>query len=277
MCFTKLSILVFYLRVFPARRERWLSWGTIVFVILFTIPMLIGDVLQCNPITHQSFFNPGVVCLTPTPFLIASTVLHTVTDGWLILMVIPVVLTLRIPFWQKCVLMGVLSLGVFFILFSILRITSILRTDGRSDVTWILAGFDIWSILEVAIGLICACAPTIRPLLQKIFPNFLTSRISSTARTNLTMTGQRISEIELGAQNLEAPRSFASRIGACKKASWLSESVEEERMVLKQGRMVRRTGSVDTDIYGMSKGLSKSFSEADSLGEGVSGMLQSTS
>jgi hypothetical protein len=80
--------------VFPARREKWLSWGMIVFVVLFTIPMLIGDVLQCNPITHQSFFNPDVICFKPTPFLISSTVLHTVTDGWLILMVVLVVLTL---------------------------------------------------------------------------------------------------------------------------------------------------------------------------------------
>jgi hypothetical protein len=44
LCLTKISILVFYLRVFPGKREKWMTWSTIVFVIAFGILIIIMDV-----------------------------------------------------------------------------------------------------------------------------------------------------------------------------------------------------------------------------------------
>ncbi|KAH8650939.1 hypothetical protein BGZ60DRAFT_351088, partial [Tricladium varicosporioides] len=164
LCLTKLSILVFYLRAFPAKREQWMTVGTIIFVTSFSIPLIIGDALQCNPITGQSFVMPGIFCFTPEPFLKASAALHTITDAWMILMVIPVVLTLNIPKSQIYTLLGIISLGGFVIVASIARITTILNSAGTTDFTLIIADFDIWSVLESCTGLICACAPTVRPL-----------------------------------------------------------------------------------------------------------------
>ncbi|CZR54086.1 uncharacterized protein PAC_03969 [Phialocephala subalpina] len=233
LCFTKFSILVFYLRVFPARREKWLSWGTIIFVGIFSAPLVASDIFLCNPVTGGSFITDKVMCFQSTPTLIASTVLHTITDAWMILMVIPVVSTLQIPKRQKWALMGVLSLGIFVIFASIARIVSILRVSSDPDITWIIAEFDIWSVLECAIGIICACAPTIRPLLHKIFPKFMASRSGSGSRCGKTTA--RESVIELGSQNLRG--KIGSPVPVSMERSYTFAS--ERKLVVKQGVAVR--------------------------------------
>ncbi len=48
LCLTKFSILFFYLRVFPNRRERYLFWGTLACVFCYAIPLFIAFVLQCD-------------------------------------------------------------------------------------------------------------------------------------------------------------------------------------------------------------------------------------
>lgn len=274
LCFTKLSILVFYLRVFPARRERLLSWGTIIFMAVASIPILIVDILQCNPATQSSFFSPDVVCLPPMPILITSTVVHTILDGWLIIMVIPVVTSLKIPKGQKTALMCVLSLGVLVILASAARLSSILNQDKSSDITWVIADFDIWTVLEVSLGIICASAPAIRPLLQKVFPRMMRSVMTSSATGRSTITaveteaGGPMSGIELGARNLGMRNlSIGGKTVAIGDGteddveagnrkdhdSWLSDTLSEEHLVLKGGRVVKKTDTMVTDrIFGLS-------------------------
>lgn len=217
LCFTKISILVFYLRVFPGRREIWLSWITIGIVVSYSIPFLILDALQCDPTTKASFFGSGIACVRPRYIMIVSATIHTMTDIWMVAMIIPVVWGLQIAPRQKYSLVAILSLGLFVAVASVARILSIMKAnDSDPDITWIIADFDIvsltylfkrscslchprlsmrssvtstrrysryanfihphWTVIECSVGLICACAPTIRPLLLRLFPKFMASR-----------------------------------------------------------------------------------------------------
>lgn len=49
----KLSLLFFYLRVFPARPIRRVLWGSIVLILLYTVTFLFISIFECTPI---SFF-----------------------------------------------------------------------------------------------------------------------------------------------------------------------------------------------------------------------------
>ncbi|KAF8846915.1 hypothetical protein BDZ45DRAFT_755460 [Acephala macrosclerotiorum] len=231
LCFTKFSILVFYLRVFPARREKWLSWGTIIFVGIFSAPLIASDIFQCNPVTGGSF----------------------ITDN-MILMVVPVVSALQIPKRRKWALMGVLSLGIFVIFASIARIVSILRVSNDLDITWIIAEFDIWPVLECAIGIIRACAPTIRPLFHKIFPKFMASRSGSGTTHGKTTTRETV--VELGSQNLKGKISSPVPIPMQRSYAFTSE----RKLIVKQGVAVRTeeykytdTGSPLSPLRGLAK------------------------
>jgi hypothetical protein len=47
---TKISVLLFYLRIFPDRGLRRLIWGTIVLCILYIVIFVIVTALQCIPV-----------------------------------------------------------------------------------------------------------------------------------------------------------------------------------------------------------------------------------
>ncbi|KAB5582931.1 hypothetical protein GE09DRAFT_1211548 [Coniochaeta sp. 2T2.1] len=172
---TKLSILSFYLRIFSSRPiERRLAIFTIAVVVAYGIPLLAISVFQCHPSSSSSFFSHSIPkCFNFTPLLIASASLHTATDAWLIVMIAPVISRLAIPRGQKVALATVLSLSVFVIAASLTRLQLSLhagyKPEGSTRVTNTLAFF-VMTVLECDVALLCACAPTLRPILARIWP-----------------------------------------------------------------------------------------------------------
>lgn len=141
---------------------------TISIVIMFSVALMIADSLSCNPIGGRSFFGPDVPCTNLRHTRNSSTICHTVMNVWIIVMVIPVIQTLKIPQRQKYYAMGVISLGLLVTVASIMRAYFINRVENNvRDVTWFVAEYNIWTVIEVCMGIICACAPTLRPLLLK--------------------------------------------------------------------------------------------------------------
>jgi len=62
----KLSILLFYLRIFPGTRVRRLMWGTAVVTVLYGLVFAVVAIFQCQPIsyfwTNWDGLHPGT-CL----------------------------------------------------------------------------------------------------------------------------------------------------------------------------------------------------------------------
>ncbi|PKS10985.1 hypothetical protein jhhlp_002744 [Lomentospora prolificans] len=174
LCLTKLSILTFYLRMFSGKRkERRMAKGTMAFVLLYGIPMLFISIFQCHP-QDGEFFGKPMMCVGFAPLLISSASLHTATDAWIIIMVIPCISRLDIPPRQKVALAIVLSLSIFVIAASLLRLQLSLHhfQPGSVGVTNTLAFF-VMTILECDVALICASAPMLRPVLAKLWPKMM--------------------------------------------------------------------------------------------------------
>ncbi|KAM0277619.1 hypothetical protein ACHAQH_005647 [Verticillium albo-atrum] len=172
LCLTKLSILTFYLRVFASRaKERRLVWCTILFVILYGVPMLLMSVLQCHP-TPGHFFGRPMACFGFQDILIASGTFHAATDVWLLLLILPCISGLDIPSKQKVVLSIVLNLGIFVVAAGVVRLMLSVRENWRPDLVGVTAtlAFFVMTILECDLAIICASAPTLRPLLARMYP-----------------------------------------------------------------------------------------------------------
>ncbi|KAK4110842.1 hypothetical protein N656DRAFT_182282, partial [Canariomyces notabilis] len=175
LCLTKLSILVFYLRIFQTRPlEKRLAWATVIAVLLFGCPLLFMSIFQCHPVAGE-FFGVPMKCFTFDPLLVASTALHTATDAWLILLIIPCIVRLRdLPPRQKAALAVVLSLSIFVIAASLIRLQLSLRSNHRPSGDGVgvanTLAFFVMTIVELDMALICASAPTLRPVLAKLWP-----------------------------------------------------------------------------------------------------------
>ncbi|KXX75180.1 hypothetical protein MMYC01_209613 [Madurella mycetomatis] len=175
LCLTKLSILAFYLRIFASRPLlKRLAWATVIGVVLFGCPLLFMSIFQCHP-SAGLFFGMPMNCFTFDPLLIASTSLHAATDAWLILLIIPCIMRLAdLPPRQKTALAVVLSLSIFVIAASLIRLQLSLRANHRPSGDGVgvvnTLAFFVMTILELDMALICASAPTLRLVVARLWP-----------------------------------------------------------------------------------------------------------
>lgn len=104
---------------------------------------------------------------------------NTFTDVALILIVLPVIWKLKMNRRPKLALYGIVCLGWLGVAASAIRMIVVSRILKSKDPAWEAADMDIWSCVECNTSLICAAAPCIRPLLNKIKPSLLPSYLRS--------------------------------------------------------------------------------------------------
>jgi len=64
-----------------------------------------------------------------------------------------------------------------------MRLHSLYVIGRSTDVTWDNVGAATWSAVELNVGIVCACLPTMRPLINAISPKLLDSTRRGTAAT----------------------------------------------------------------------------------------------
>lgn len=99
----------------------------------------------------------------------------------MVAMPLPYVWRLHAPLAQRLLLAGMFALGTFIAVVSLVRLIIFLQipiaTSG--DVTYNFREIIVWSIVEINIGLTCACLPSLKPVLTMIGLNKLFSFTSS--------------------------------------------------------------------------------------------------
>jgi len=147
--------------------------AALTFVSLWSISQLLVTIFNCTPI--EKFWlpqKPGT-CIPNLPFWYINAAGNILTDVIVFVVPLPALGSLKLKRAQKIMLLGIFSLGFFTCAISIIRI-QYLRLSP--DVTWDNVESSCWSISELCSGIICACLPTLRPLLVKFMPSMGTSR-----------------------------------------------------------------------------------------------------
>ncbi|KAJ6086231.1 hypothetical protein N7486_010512 [Penicillium sp. IBT 16267x] len=166
MMSTKAAILMFYRRIFPQKRFHVLVWVLLVVVISYNLASMFATVMQCMPVEHQ--WDPSVpaTCIAYFSVVIYSGVTTVVTDFIILGMPIPLIYTLQVSKDKKRGLMVVFSWGLATCIVSIVRTikASALTSD---DSSYDLAGSLYATTLELCMGIVAACVPTLRPLVSR--------------------------------------------------------------------------------------------------------------
>ncbi|KAI4744585.1 hypothetical protein E4T44_15117, partial [Aureobasidium sp. EXF-8845] len=171
MCFSKLSILLLYRRLFPISNfvKRW--WVVTGFTVAYSIGGAFASLFQCSPLTSAwSLTVKADYCINTEKFYTANAALNVASDIMILILPIPIVWGLNTDVRKKVILTGLFSMGSISCLVSILRMRSIvvLYKSGFSDMTWGLAEVVIWSQAELTAAMICTCTPCLRPLFEKV-------------------------------------------------------------------------------------------------------------
>ena len=87
---------------------------------------------------------------------------------------LPMLRALQLPGRQKIVLMIVFALGGFTCIISILRLPSLYAISKATDISYSNSLAALYSNMEVNVGIVCSCIPTLKGCVTRIFPNLFT-------------------------------------------------------------------------------------------------------
>lgn len=124
-------------------------------------------------------------CIQIRSIYLGGSVPNVVLDLIIVIMPLPYVWQLHAPVAQRVVLAGMFALGTFIAVVSLVRLIIFLQIPigTAGDVTYNFREIIVWSVVEINIGLTCACLPSLKPALSmigitKLF-SFNTSRPSN--------------------------------------------------------------------------------------------------
>ncbi|KAK7188961.1 hypothetical protein DPSP01_013239 [Paraphaeosphaeria sporulosa] len=170
--FMKLSIVALYWRLFGLTRKGRIplllvggvivAWGITVFLIV---------IFNCDPIAGSWDLTLATTakCVDKKSFYVGGSVPNVITDLVLVIMPLPYVWRLHASVAQRIVLGGIFALGMFVSIVSMIRLSVLLDTAGGVfDVTYTFKDVYMWSLVEINVGLTCACLPSLRPLVKVI-------------------------------------------------------------------------------------------------------------
>ncbi|KAF5009892.1 hypothetical protein FDECE_3919 [Fusarium decemcellulare] len=174
MSLIKLSLSLFYLNIFFDNISPHILWGTVTFNALYGIAFLLAAIFQCAPVDYYwtqylGGYSGKCVDINALGWVNAST--GVAVDIWMIAMPLSQVIHLRLHWKKKVGVIIMFLLGTFVTVVSILRLQSLLHFANSNNPTWDQWFVAFWSVIEVNVGMICTCLPTLRLILVRLFPN----------------------------------------------------------------------------------------------------------
>ncbi|KAF3001846.1 hypothetical protein E8E13_004281 [Curvularia kusanoi] len=186
MTLLKLTLLFFFLRIFPKGLIRNLIVGTITFTALYGIAFVVTAIFQCHPISHywtnwDKEHNDGQ-CINVNALAWSNAIISIVLDVWMLILPLYEVFRLQLTWRKKLSVAVMFMVGTFVTVVSCLRLQSLVNFASSINPTWDQVDVVTWSAIEVNVGIICACLPTIRVMLVRFFPSIMgTTKASSQA------------------------------------------------------------------------------------------------
>jgi len=167
------------------------SYATLAVVNVAGLVLTFLNIFQCRPLSK--IFDPHDVtqkCIPLITLYLVSAPINIVTDLIILALPIPILKGMHLPRKQKYILVVTFGLGIFVTVVDVIRIKylqqamiDVLSLNGSVTVTRGLgaevdfpynASFALmWSSVEVNIGIICACVPTLKPLMKRIMPKLI--------------------------------------------------------------------------------------------------------
>lgn len=177
---TKATLLLLIARVFSVK--EWISKVLRRFIICLAIaylPIQIAKILVCRPISAYWEITASIgingrnpYCVNQSHLFLSDISLAMITDFIILVVPIPLAMSMRaLGFWQKCKIIVLLSAGGVATGITVFRTYRIVQFMSSTDPTADFTILSMFTILEVTIGIICACLPSFNVLLRSLTKN----------------------------------------------------------------------------------------------------------
>ncbi|KAH7042161.1 hypothetical protein B0J12DRAFT_630222, partial [Macrophomina phaseolina] len=165
----KLSILCQYLRVFVSRRTTIATWLTVIVVTAYTLEAIFLGIFSCVPVQKYWQRTLAGKCMDNPVYYYFNAAVNMLINLIIIAIPFPVLLRLNISNHNKYGMIIAFSFGFIGCIMSAIRLYAIARVSYSPDKSLTSPGPATWTAVELHVCIICACVPSLRPLLARVF------------------------------------------------------------------------------------------------------------
>lgn len=160
----------------------------------------------------------------------ANAVFNSVSDLLILALPIPVVWNLALTRRKKITLSLVFAMGSAGCIVSIIRLRSIIAylEAGDGDLTYTILDFVLWSSIEAAVSMMCACVPTLKPFFETHFRGMFGSTQDSKHTGQYFRTDERQTDHSRKGSNLDPFRGDIEMNRHKNKAQITANNVESD-------------------------------------------------
>ncbi|KAI9926339.1 hypothetical protein ASPWEDRAFT_698138 [Aspergillus wentii DTO 134E9] len=192
--FTKVSVLIFYLRIFPSRSFHISVWTIVFIAVAYNVASVLANVFSCTPIAKAwDLTIEHGICMNRPVFYFANAGLGIFTDFATVLVPIPWLRRLQMPLRQKIAVGCILAMGCFVGIVSCVRLASLYVLMNSTDLTWATTDALWWCTIELNLGIVGGCVTAMRPFVRRYFPRLL--GLSSADYSSSRPTGHPLNSI----------------------------------------------------------------------------------
>ncbi|KAL4921185.1 major facilitator superfamily domain-containing protein [Aspergillus aurantiobrunneus] len=194
----KSSILVFYLTLTKGEKIfRYANYATLLVVNVAGLALTFVNIFQCRPVAAA--FAPELPvdahCIDILTLYLSSSPVNIITDLAILVLPNPILTRMRLPLKQKIILVITFSFGFFVAVVDVIRIAYLqeattsreialrqihLQNYGGGDFSWYASLSFMWSVVEVNVSVMCACVPSLKPLVARLVPKLIRDSEGST-------------------------------------------------------------------------------------------------
>lgn len=96
-----------------------------------------------------------------------TSAFHIVIDIWILVLPYRLILSIPRPLRERLAVYAVFGLGVLGTICAIVRFNYLVLVSKSTDPFYDSIAINVWSVIEVNVGILCASLPTLRPLFSR--------------------------------------------------------------------------------------------------------------
>ncbi|KAF2789755.1 hypothetical protein K505DRAFT_328021 [Melanomma pulvis-pyrius CBS 109.77] len=200
--FIKTSVSFFYLQIFSTQNHSPFIIAWIVIMTLWTISFFTAFLAICGDhglFSSRFFSDPKNVkkyCGNTQQVDFGLLISGTISDLVTVILPIPMIMKLNLQLSDRISIAGIFLIGLLSVGASTARTyigiyTKFAPKDKIMDAGLGVTATCVWTLIEIQVGILAACAPTIRPVLRDVVKNGLVGSILSSARSIVSRKSSR--------------------------------------------------------------------------------------
>ncbi|KAI0144468.1 hypothetical protein GGR57DRAFT_331982 [Xylariaceae sp. FL1272] len=160
--FVKLSICLFYARIFSSPLYRKIATVLIILTTAWIISTEVANIVTCIPVNVRwDLTLPRHCTVNFDTLYVATGIIETILDVAILVVPIRMVFLLQMPMKLKLTVGGIILLGGVVVVTDIIRLAFIYEPGG-TDVDFEASAF--WLNIHIALSIVCANLPVYKPL-----------------------------------------------------------------------------------------------------------------